>query len=237
MLLRIICTTLAGASVSDHHTNRADKNLKIRTKTTAMKFPQHLCYGICFVFCFFGCKDPEPMTQHTTAITIDIQPFSDVDNEQADYVLKEIKKIYPKVELKSSIPIPPQAYYKARNRYRADSLLNFLNRRSIPGHVTMALTTKDISWTKGTIKDYGIMGLGLCPGDACVASTYRLSKTNTPDQLYKIAIHELGHTQGLKHCPAKTCLMRDAEGKNHTDELSGFCRSCRQHLITKGWAL
>ncbi len=202
-----------------------------------MKFALLLFYGMCFVFCFSGCNDPEPMTQPASAITIDIQPFSDARDEQVNYVLTEIKKLYPKVELKKAIPIPPQAYYKPRNRYRADSLVGYLNRRHVPGHVTMALTTKDISWTKGTIKDYGIMGLGLCPGDACVASTYRLSKTNTLDQLYKIAIHELGHTQGLKHCPVKTCFMRDAEGKNHTDELSGFCNDCKQHLITKGWAL
>lgn len=202
-----------------------------------MRFLFLFVYGMCFVFCFFGCNNPEPMTQRAPAITIDIQPFSDVSDDQVNDVLQEIKKRYPKVDLKKAIPIPPQAYYKARNRYRADSLVNYLNRRCTPGHVTMALTTKDISWTKGTISDYGIMGLGLCPGNACVASTFRLSKTNTPDQLYKIAIHELGHTQGLKHCPEKTCYMRDAEGKNHTNELRGFCNSCRQYLISKGWAL
>lgn len=202
-----------------------------------MKFFVSFLCGMCFVFCFPGCNNPEPMSHPGPVITIDIQPFSDVRDEQVNDVVREIKKLYPKVELLKAIPIPSQAYYKPRKRYRADSLVNYLNRRHLPGHVTMALTTKDISWTKGTIKDYGIMGLGLCPGNACVASTFRLSKINTSDQLYKIAIHELGHTQGLKHCPEKTCYMRDAEGKNHTNELSGFCGSCRQHLITKGWAL
>lgn len=177
------------------------------------------------------------MTEHKNTVTIDVQPFTDATAEQVNYVLKEVKKIYPKVELKRSVAIPTQAYYKPRNRYRADSLLNFLNRRALPGHVIMALTNKDISWTKGAVKDYGIMGLGLCPGNACVASAYRLSKTNTLDQLYKIAIHELGHTQGLKHCPVKTCFMRDAKGKNHTNELSEFCITCKQHLISQGWAL
>lgn len=202
-----------------------------------MKFAKHIFYGVSFVFCFQGCNDPEPMTQSDSAVTIDVQPFTDARKEQVDYVLQELKKLYPKVELMTSIPIPPQAYYKPRNRYRADSLVNYLNRQHRAGHVMMALTTKDISWTKGTVSDYGIMGLGLCPGNACVASTYRLSKTNTNDQLYKIAIHELGHTQGLKHCPVNTCFMRDAEGKNHTNELNGFCNSCKQYLISKGWAL
>lgn len=196
-----------------------------------------LIYGMCFVLLLPGCNNPEPVNHQQTPVTIDIQPFSDAGTEQVAYVLREIKKIYPKVELKTPVSIPDQAYYKARNRYRADSLLHFLNRNNRPGHVIIALTKKDISWTKGAINDYGIMGLGLCPGNACVASTYRLSKTNTNDQLYKIAIHELGHTQGLKHCPEKTCFMRDAEGKNHSDELKAFCNSCKQHLIIRGWAL
>jgi len=197
----------------------------------------HKIYGITFVFLLAGCNEPAPMNLRTTPVTIDIQPFDDASKEQVDYVCREIKKIYPKVELKTAIAIPAKAYYKPRNRYRADSLVGYLNKKTPSGHVTMALTTKDISWTKGAVKDYGIMGLGLCPGTACVASTYRLSKTNTLDQLYKIAIHELGHTQGLKHCPAKACFMRDAEGKNHTNELSEFCGSCKKQLIEKGWAL
>ena len=170
-------------------------------------------------------------------LTITIQPFADADTQQVNYVFREVRKIYPRVEIRKAIPLPAQTYYKPRHRYRADSLLRFLDRRNRAGHLTIALTSKDISWTKGSIQDYGIMGLGLCPGNACVASTYRLSKTNTKDQLYKIAIHELGHTQGLKHCPVQTYFMRDAEGKNHTNELSGFCSSCTKHLIAKGWAI
>jgi archaemetzincin len=202
-----------------------------------MKISIHKIYGILFVFLLAGCAEPAPMTEHNLPVTIDIQPFEDATKEQVDYVCKAIQKIYPKVELKKSIAIPTLAYYKPRNRYRADSLVSFLNRRALPGHVIMALTNKDISWTKGAVKDYGIMGLGLCPGNSCVASSYRLSKTNALDQLYKIAIHELGHTQGLKHCPVEHCFMRDAKGKNHTNELSEFCSSCKHHLIEQGWAL
>lgn len=194
-------------------------------------------FVILVIFLLFGCNNSPKVEVKTTPLTIDIQPFSDATNEQVDYVYKELHKIYPKIIIKKAIDLPVLAYYKARNRYRADSLVGFLNKRATKGHVIMALTNKDISWTKGTIKDYGIMGLGLCPGNSCVASSFRLSKTNTLDQLFKIAIHELGHTQGLPHCPVKTCFMRDAEGKNHTNELNAFCENCRNHLISKGWAL
>lgn len=191
----------------------------------------------CLLLAMSGCTDSTADTPAATPFTIDIQPFTDADTALVKQVTACLKKIYPNVELKPAIPIPPMAYYKARKRYRADSLLAFLNKRQQPGHLAIALTSKDISWTKGTVPDYGIMGLGLCPGNACVASSFRLSKTNTADQLFKIAIHELGHTQGLVHCPNPSCYMRDAKGKNHTNELHGFCQTCKQRLLSKGWAL
>ena len=104
------------------------------------------------------------------------------------------------------------------------------------------MTNKDISTKKGKDPDYGIMGLGFCPGKSCIASTFRLNGKNKNEKLFKVAIHELGHTQGLaktntKHCPEKVCLMRDAEGKDHLNELKYFCSKCRPILINAGWEL
>ena len=99
------------------------------------------------------------------------------------------------------------------------------------------MTSKDISTTKDKIKDWGIMGLGFCPGNSCIASTFRLNKSEIYTQFFKVAIHELGHTQGLQHCIVKTCFMRDAEGKNHTNEEKEFCSDCKEILINAGWDL
>lgn len=170
-------------------------------------------------------------------IIVDIQPLGDIPKQIVEYVRKELQKIYPNIEVKKAIPLPKLAYYEGRKRYRADSLIHYLHRQTKAGHVTIGLTIKDISTTKDEIKDYGIMGLGYCPGNACVASTFRLSKKDVPEQLFKTAIHELGHTQGLPHCPNKTCFMRDAEGKNRTNEEKEFCSKCKSHLISKGWEL
>jgi archaemetzincin len=178
--------------------------------------------------------DKKPVAQ-TTPIVIVVQPFADISASMTDYVVSELKKIYPKVELKTAIDLPETAYYKARNRYRADSLLNFLASRTQLGHIVIALTTKDISCTNDGIPDWGVIGLGFCPGNACVVSTFRLSKSNTLEQLFKASIHELGHTQGLDHCPNKSCFMRDAEGKNTTDEENDFCPKCKAYLQGRGW--
>ncbi|WP_061085517.1 hypothetical protein [Chryseobacterium indologenes] len=168
-------------------------------------------------------------------ITILIQPFKDVGSQSLLTVTEGIKKVYPNVQVLEAIDFPKNTYYKERNRYRADSIIKFLNKRTKDGFVTIGLTSKDISATRGKIKDFGIMGLGYRPGKACVASKFRLSKENANEQFYKIAIHELGHTQGLPHCPRKMCFMRDAEGKNPTNEETDFCNTCKAFLIDKNW--
>lgn len=168
-------------------------------------------------------------------MTILVQPFTDINPENVAFVAREIKKVYPNVKILEPIYFPENAYYKERNRYRADSIIKFLQEKTKEGYITVALTSKDISVTKGKVKDFGVMGLGYRPGRACVASTFRLSKENSNEQFFKVAIHELGHTQGLKHCPEKTCFMRDAEGKNPTNEEKDFCEQCKTFLIHKNW--
>ena len=171
----------------------------------------------------------------TEPIIIDIQPFDGIPPEHVRFVHSELQKVYPHSQIKRSIPLPKLAFYRKRARYRADSLIHYMRTFTPNGHITLGLTHKDISHTKGKIEDYGIMGLAYQPGNSCVISTFRLSKTNVLNQLFKTAIHELGHTQGLPHCPVKTCFMRDAEGKNHADEETAFCPECSDYLKSKGW--
>ncbi len=171
----------------------------------------------------------------STSVIIHLQPFDDIPKNHVSYVYAELKKIYSNVVIDKSIPLPKLAYYSKRNRYRADSLIRFLAQLTVNGHVTMGLTSKDISTTKEKIPDYGIMGLAYQPGKSCVVSTFRLSKKDVLEQFFKLSIHELGHTQGLPHCPVDTCFMRDAEGKNKLNQEVDFCKKCKTHLVLKGW--
>ncbi len=98
----------------------------------------------------------------------------------------------------------------------------------------MGITTVDISTTKGKYQDWGVMGLAYKPGNAGVASSYRLKNKSA---FWKIVIHELGHTAGLPHCSVKSCFMRDAEGGDHTGEEKEFCSKCKKTLVNNGWLL
>ncbi|MFT3681809.1 MAG: matrixin family metalloprotease [Ferruginibacter sp.] len=164
-----------------------------------------------------------------------IQPFNGLAAGDAAFVIAELKKLYPHVEIAAPVALPASCYNPARKRYRADSLISFLRKQTPAGYVTIGLTDKDISTIKDSIADWGVMGLGFCPGNACVASTFRLSKTEKRSQLFKVAIHEAGHTQGLPHCDVKSCFMRDTEGRNPTNEETAFCSKCRSLLQKKEW--
>ncbi|MDQ1855172.1 Zn-dependent protease [Chryseobacterium sp. WLY505] len=198
----------------------------------------NLFYFTIILFLMLSCSEKKNGIKEKAvkpAVTILIQPFKDIKPETVAKVTEGIKKVYPNVKVLNAIDFPENTYYKERNRYRADSIIKFLNKETKEGFVTIGLTAKDISATRGKIKDFGIMGLGYRPGKACVASDFRLSKENRDEQFYKIAIHELGHTQGLPHCPEKMCFMRDAEGKNPTNEETDFCKKCKTFLINKNW--
>ncbi|VFA41829.1 Uncharacterised protein [Chryseobacterium indologenes] len=63
-------------------------------------------------------------------ITILIQPFKDVSSQSLLTVTEGIKKVYPNVQVLEAIDFPKNTYYKERNRYRADSIIKFLNKRT-----------------------------------------------------------------------------------------------------------
>jgi archaemetzincin len=188
---------------------------------------------------FTNCEKSIDKTQQTNPKnkTIIIQPFEDMPSDLTNKIYIQLLNVYPNIVLSEPINFPKNAFYKPRNRYRADTLIAFLRNKAPKNTVIIGITTKDISATKGKIVDWGVMGLGYRPGNACVVSTFRLKKEKIPEQFYKVCLHEIGHTQNLKHCPDQGCIMRDAEGKNHLDELNSFCRSCTKKMKKRGWHL
>ncbi|HEX3904110.1 MAG TPA: matrixin family metalloprotease [Polyangia bacterium] len=137
--------------------------------------------------------------------------------------------------------LPAAAFYPPRRRYRAEKLLDFLDTRLPPdGARILGLTGVDISTTKGTVVDWGLLGLGRIDGASSVISEFRCRKkssgaVNARERLAKVAVHEAGHTLGLAHCPNRGCLMEDAEGQVATcDREYDFCARCRGLLAAAG---
>ncbi len=133
--------------------------------------------------------------------------------------------------------LPAFAFYEPRNRYKADSLIKFQSSLVPAGAESIVgITHKDISTSLKGKNDWGIFGLGYCPGKACVISVFRLksgSYTQYQERFVKVLLHELGHNQGLPHCNANEyCLMNDAKGSSATvdKEKKWLCSHCRQLL-------
>lgn len=169
--------------------------------------------------------------------SIAILPFINVDstfiNELEEGLQKQL--IVDLIILdKKALPAP--AFYKPRQRYIADSLLNFLRKlNNNRFEKIIGVTTKDISTRKDDIENWGILGLGTCPGEVCVISTFRVGKNKISKSVFlrrmtTLALHELGHTYGLAHCPVETCLMKDAGGKMNLDDGDSYCDRCRNYL-------
>lgn len=181
-----------------------------------------------------------PETQRPVA-KVFILPFGNIDSSYCRYLKGHISSFYKtEVRISGRLPLPLQAFYYSRNRYIADSLLHFLlSRRQEKNEYWLGITNRDISTKKGNIDNWGVMGLGFRPGNACVISTFRIKKElkNQEQQsgrFLKVALHELGHNFGLDHCPNQRCIMVDAEGKNKLDGEENLCKNCLIVLQNKG---
>jgi archaemetzincin len=167
-----------------------------------------------------------------------LQPYKGFDTSLNTFIKKETEQFYQcRVIVFEPVQLPSSAFYPPRNRYRADSLLDF-EKKLVPDSVEAiaGLTDKDISTTNGNIPDWGVFGLGFNPGKACVISTYRLQSTTAKqfrERLIKVVLHEFGHNLGLPHCKNNPeCLMTDAEGTmSQVDrEKKWICEKCQIKL-------
>jgi archaemetzincin len=165
---------------------------------------------------------------------VKILPMGRVDDKFIQTTFEKIKAVVPYVVLLHSAKMPTFSYYSPRNRYRADSLIKWMSGHAKKNETFIGITQQDISTDKGEIRDYGVMGLGYQPGKACIASNFRLKDKSN---FYKVALHELGHTTGLPHCPHPKCFMVDAKGGDPTGEEENFCSKCALHLQDAGWRL
>lgn len=185
---------------------------------------------ICFVSIScnpFSSKDENQQIQPI----IVFQPFAGFPSKSLRDVGQKLRKTFPKIQINKPIALPRNGFIKKLNRYVADSLINYLSRRTKPGYVTVGFTNQDICASmKGKGDYWRVFGYGREEKRTCMVSTSRLKGPNRLEKLHKLVLHEIGHTQGLNHCPNEGCYMRAANGQDHFNQLKDFCPACRNTL-------
>lgn len=186
-----------------------------------------------------------PARADTERRSIAVQPLGPVPKAELEAVTRALRAFYDfPLRVLGPTPLPKDAYYPPRKRYRAEKLLRVLETRLPADSVRiLGVTASDISTTKPPHADWGILGLATIGGPAAVISSFRARRGATDDahagtRLSKTTVHELGHGFGLEHCPRRGCLMADGQGTvATTDQNEDLCPDCRSSLKRRGVAL
>jgi archaemetzincin len=149
-------------------------------------------------------------------------------------VLRELRLVLAssfgaEIVMVPGIPLPPSAYDRARRQYHSRSILQQLARAK-PPHAARLLGVADV--------DLYVPELNFVFGEAdgkrgvAIFSLARLHTTGSGEGAQALflkraateAVHELGHTYGLNHCPSPRCVMWFSNTLAETDSKgSAFC--------------
>lgn len=170
--------------------------------------------------------------------TISLVPIGPVPADLLPWLADRLGEVFSRrVGVGEVIPLPATGYEARRRQYRGDTFITALGALVNPA-VERVLGLTDV--------DCYVPGLNFIFGQAdpeervafVALPRLRQSFYGLPEDqpLFRRralteAVHELGHTWGLAHCPDPHCVMRFSNSLPDTD-IKGFafCRRCRDRL-------
>jgi len=168
---------------------------------------------------------------------IHLQPFGKFSQREAQLLGKELTKriedifgVELECEVHPPLPLSDTLMNDGHTRYRADKIIKSMAANANRHNIYIGLTHKDISCSVHGKKDWGVQGLSLIPGNACVASTFRVKDRR---DFWKVVCHEFIHTYfTYNHCPKDdpSCLMQAAKGHPRYKGKNGLCPHCSNAL-------
>jgi archaemetzincin len=169
---------------------------------------------------------------------IGILPIDKIAPDVLVKLQQGLVKIFPDTSfliIKESFPVPNQALDKKRNQYNSSIILNelrFFSAKRVEYHRVLGVVDADI-FASGL--NY-VFGEAYVSGSAALISLWRLKpefyRENAGPAVFflrvlKEAIHELGHTLGLQHCPHSFCVMHFSNSIFDTDKKQSLlCDQC-----------
>lgn len=171
-------------------------------------------------------------------LSVTILPIGKADSAMLQCIKDGLMHVFPETTViveDREISIPEKTFDKNRRQYRSNQIL-----AAIQNYKPKA---KGVSRVLGVVDEdifvpelNFVFGEASCPGKAALISLWRLRQEfygSKPDaELFanrsiKEAIHELGHTLGLKHCRRSSCVMYFSNSIFDTDgKQTLLCDDC-----------
>jgi archaemetzincin len=172
---------------------------------------------------------------------IGILPIGQADTGILIQIKEKLARVFPDtmcVVIDEKLPLREEDFDKKRKQYRSNAILS-----EIQGY---AAKKTDLNRVLGVVDTdifvpelNFVFGEAVCPGKAALISLWRLKPEFYGDapnmelfsaRTLKEAVHELGHTLGLRHCPRSSCVMHFSNSISDTDiKQSLFCDQCYLH--------
>jgi archaemetzincin len=169
---------------------------------------------------------------------IGILPVGQADATVIIRIKKNLERIFPDttcVVINEKLPLRETAFDKKRMQYRSHVILSELQGYAVKNPAfdrVLGVVGADVFVPELNF----VFGEAACPGKAALISLWRLRPEfygDAPDvelfsaRAVKEAVHELGHTLGLRHCPRFSCVMHFSNSISDTDiKQSLFCDEC-----------
>ena len=212
---------------------------KERVKSAFLLLIPVVVYSISYFTIKSMEKGKETTTNDKTPKQISIYCMGGYPADSVQYLEVCLRKYFPNVRvMPNNINLPSQYFNKERNRYLASGLLDELAKHR-NNDAVIGVTDYVIFKPNKKSDTFGIMGMSYTNTFKSIVSTKipLNGKEQSKDNVCKLALHELGHGFGLKHCPNEICYMVDAEGTMKIENAIGFCESCKHVLNSKGWII
>jgi archaemetzincin len=172
-----------------------------------------------------------------TGEIIGLLGFGDARRMGLEFLLRRLEGVFClEVRWAGNLPLPVRAYRRFQGQYLAFAFLEALEGFPGPYRRILGVTEVDL-YVPGLNFVFGLARQG---GRCCVVSVARLrpafyglphDEVVFRSRVVKEAVHELGHTFCLSHCPNPQCVMHFSNCLADTDRKSeGFCPKCRRAL-------
>jgi len=172
---------------------------------------------------------------------IGILPIGQVDTDIMIRIKENLAQVFSDTTclvIDEKISLREEAFDKKRKQYRSNNILSEIQgyaAKKIDLNRVLGVVDADIFVPELNF----VFGEAVCPGKAALISLWRLKPEFYGDapnmelfsaRALKEAVHELGHTLGLRHCPRSSCVMHFSNSISDTDlKQSLFCDQCYLH--------